>query len=167
MALTGRVSGTVRATYTKTSDLATPEQDFDLTAFVDFANGVGAGQANVLFADTRTLTASSTEDLDLTGSLTDAFGASVVNARIKAIFLRAASGNTNNVIFGAASATQWTTLLNSTGTLTLHPGEWILAASPLATGWTVTAATGDLFKAANSGGTTSVTYDIVLIGGAT
>lgn len=167
MALTGRVSGTVRATYTKTSDLATPEQDFDLTAFVEFASGVGAGQANVLFADTRTLTASSTEDLDLTGSLTDAFGASLVNARIKTIFLRAAAANTNNVIFGAASATQWVTFLNSTGTITLHPGEWVMAASPLAAGWAVTAATGDLFKVANSSSGTSVTYDIVLIGGAT
>lgn len=166
MAFSGRVVSTWRGEYTKTSDVASGEQNVDSSLSVTYANGVGANQANVFFADTRTLAASATEDLDLTGSLSDVFAASLVNARIKAIRISAASGNTNNVIVGAASATQWSTLLNAAGTVTLHPGAYFEAATPTAAGWTVTAGTGDLLKIANSGGSTSVTYTIELIGGA-
>lgn len=166
MAFEGRVVSTWRGTYSKTSDVASAEQEIDSSLSVTYANGVGANQANVFFADTRTLAASATEDLDLTGSLSDVFAASLVNARIKGIRISAASGNTNNVIVGAASATQWSTLLNAAGTVTLHPGAYFEAATPTAAGWTVTAGTGDLLKIANSGGSTSVTYTIELIGGA-
>lgn len=167
MAFTGRVISTWRGEYTKASDVGSVEHDFDRSLSVDYANGVGANQANVFFADTRTLSASATEDLDLTGTLSDAFGASLVNARIKAIRISAAAANTNSVIVGAASATQWVTLLNSTGTITLPPGAYFEAAVPTAAGWAVTAGTGDLLKIANSAGSTSVDYTIELIGGAT
>lgn len=166
MALEARVSSRWTGTYTKTSDVAGAEQEFDVTHSVSFADGVGANQANVFFADTRTLTASSTEDLDLTGSLSDVFGASLVNARIKAIRISAAAGNTNNVIVGAASGTQWASLLNAAGTLTLPPGAYFEAAVPTAAGWAVTGGSADLLKVANSAGSTSVTYTIELIGGA-
>jgi hypothetical protein len=167
MAFEGRVVSTWRGEYTKTSDVADGAQTLDRSLSVQYDNGVGANQANVFFADTRTLAASATEDLDLTGSLSDVFAASLVNARIKAIRISAASGNTNNVIVGAASATQWVTLLNAAGTVTLPPGAYFEAAVPTAAGWAVTAGTGDLLKVANSAGSTSVTYTIELIGGAT
>lgn len=166
MALTARVSSTWRGTYTKTSDIADGVQTLDNSIAIEFANGVGANQANVLWVDTRTLAASATEDLDLTGTLSDVFGASLVNARIKAIRISAAAGNTNSVIVGAASATQWVTLLNAAGTITLPPGGYFEAAVPTAAGWAVTAGTGDLLKIANSAGSTSVTYTIEIIGGA-
>lgn len=167
MAFSGRVVSTWRGTYSKTSDVADGTQAVDHSLSVQYDNGVGANQANVFFPDTRTLAASASEDLDLTGSLSDVFGASLVNARIKAIRISAAAGNTNNVIVGAASGTQWASLLNAAGTITLHPGAYFEAATPTAAGWTVTAGSADLLKIANSGGSTSVTYTIELIGGAT
>jgi hypothetical protein len=166
MSLTAVIASTLRATYTKTSDIAGGVQQIDETLSASFDNGVGANQANVLFADTRTLGASATEDLDLTGSLSDVFGASLVNARIKGIRISAAPGNTNNVVVGAAGSNPWATLLNATGTLTLPPGAVITAWVPTAAGWAVTAATGDLLKFANSAGGTGVTYTIEVIGGA-
>src|ERR1700754_2115883 len=111
MSLTARVSSTWRGTYTKTSDVADGVQNLDRSVAIEFANGVGANQANVLWADTRTLAASATEDLDLSGVLADVFGATVTQARVKAIRISAAAGNTNNVIVGAASGTQWASLL--------------------------------------------------------
>lgn len=166
MALTARITSRITALFTKTSDVASGSQAPDDTISIEYADGVGANQANTLFADTRTLTASATEDLDLTGALTDVFGATVTNARIKGIRVRAAAGNTNNVIVGAASGTQWATLLNAAGTITLPPGAFFSAFTPTAAGWAVTAGTGDLLKIANSGGSTSVTYTIELIGAA-
>lgn len=167
MAFTGRVISTWRGDYTKSADVGSVAQEFDRSVSIDYANGVGANQGNVFFADTRTLAASATEDLDLSGVLADVFGATVTQARVKAIRISAAAANTNNVIVGAASGTQWASLLNAAGTITLHPGAYFEAATPTAAGWAVTGGSADLLKIANSGGTTGVDYTIELIGGAT
>ena len=130
------------------------------------ANGTAAGQADRIYAGTRTLAASTTEDLDLAGGLTDAFGSTITFVKVKALLIVAAAANTNNVVVGAASANQWVTRFNSTGTTTLRPGATAcyIAGSADATGWTVTASTGDLLKVANSGAGSSVSYDIVIVG---
>lgn len=132
----------------------------------ELGDGSGAGKADRQYTKTRTLTGSSTEDLDLAAVLTDIFGATLTFARVKGLFVKASKTNTNNVIVGAASANQWATLLNTTGTVTLRPGAWFGACCDVsdATGWAVTAGTGDLLKVANSGAGTSVSYDIIVIG---
>lgn len=132
----------------------------------ELGDGSGAGKADRQYSKTRTLAASATEDLDLAAVLTDIFGQTLTFARVKGLFVRAAKTNTNNVVVGAASANQWVTLLNSTGTVTLRPGAWFGACCDVidATGWAVTAGTGDLLKVANSAGGTSVSYDIIVIG---
>src|SRR3954465_110978 len=68
-----------------------------------FSNGVGANQAsNQWHSLARTLGASASEDLDLAGVLTNAFGAVLTFTKIKAIVIRAAVGNTNDVVVGNA-----------------------------------------------------------------
>ena len=147
-----------------TSDLGTPSFRTVVRESLKFDPGTAAtDEANVLFADTRTLTASSTEDLDLTGTLTNPLGATVTQAEIVAIFVKARASNTNSVILGNATANGFLGPLGgATHTLTLKPGEFVLLSSQ--TGWAVTAGTGDLLKVANSAGSTSVVYDIVVIG---
>lgn len=133
----------------------------------ELGDGSGAGKADRMYSKTRTLTASSTEDVDLAGTfLVDIFGANLAFARVKGLFIRAAKTNTNNVIVGAASANQWATLLNTTGTVTLRPGTWFGTCCDVtdATGYAVTAGTGDLLKVANGGAGTSVSYDLIIIG---
>lgn len=166
MTLISRVAVELSANLTSALDLSTVSSPVDIRQQIDFASGTGAGQADKLWTDTRTLTASSTEDLDLAGVLLDPFGATITFAKIKALLIRAAAGNTNNVVVGGASATQWSTLLGTTGTVILRPGAVLLVAagSADATGYTVTAATGDLFKVANSSSGSSVTYDIAIVG---
>src|SRR5690348_6520436 len=116
MALTTDLSLSVVATLTKTVDLANnPEYPLDYSRKVQLTSGTAAGNADVLFTDTRTITASSSEDLDLVGSLTDALGTTFSPARIKALIVGAAAANTNNVVVGGASATQWAALLGTTG----------------------------------------------------
>ncbi|MFD9444951.1 hypothetical protein [Streptomyces sp. NPDC060001] len=166
MALTSSLSIAANASLSAALDLATATAPLQVRKAVSLSSGTGAGQADKVFSDRRTLAASATEDLDLAGVLLDVFGAAITFARIKGIVISAAAGNTNNVIVGAASATQWATLLNAAGTVTLRPGASFcaIAGAADATGWAVTATTGDLLKVANSGAGTSVTYDIVLIG---
>lgn len=166
MPLTSSMGITVDGTYTKVMDLSTAADPLSKRWGASLASGTGAGLADLRFTDTRTLSASATEDLDLAGVLTDAFGATLTFARVKGLFISAAATNSNNVIVGAASSNAWASLLNATGTITLRPGASLalIAGAADATTYAVTAGTGDLLKVANSAGGSSVSYDIVIIG---
>lgn len=152
--------------YTKASDLSAPADLMGLRRAMSLSSGTGAGKADLRFADTRTLSASATEDLDLAGSLADIFGATLTFVKIKGLYVKAADANTNNVVLGNATSNAWAALLGATHTLTLRPGASIqlMTGQADATAYAVTAGTGDLLKVANSGAGTSVTYDIVIVG---
>ncbi|WP_216588589.1 hypothetical protein [Streptomyces brasiliscabiei] len=151
---------------TSAFDLGTGRAPQNLARKMVLGSGTGAGKADRIWADRRTLAASATEDLDLAGVLADAFGSTITFARIKGLVIAAADANTNNVLIGAASGSPWATLLNSTGVLTLRPGAFVAVGTGLADaiGYAVTASSADLLKIANSAGSTSVTYEIELIG---
>lgn len=165
MALTTTVGVTVDGIYTKAGDLSTAQDALSKKYGSYFASGTGVGKADLRFADTRTLTASATEDIDLAGVLVDIYGAVLTFAKIKAIIISAAAANTNSVVIGAGT-NPWITALNATGTITLRPGATmaLFAGAADATTYAVTSATGDILKVTNGGAGTSVTYDIVIIG---
>lgn len=165
MTLKSALAISATAQLSGTTDLASISSPLSFSRSVQLASGTGAGKADRLFSDRRTLAASATEDLDLSGALLDALGGPAAFAKIKGLIIAADKGNTNNVVFGAASTNQWATLLNTTGTITLRPGASACFMAGVAdTGWNVTASTGDLLKVANSAGGTPVNYDIVVIG---
>lgn len=164
--LNGSILLSVALEHRNALDLGTASDDLKTTPFKwAITSGTGANQADILWHDQRTLTASSSEDLDLRGSLTTAFGGSVANARVKGIIIKAASANTNNVLVGGASATQFVNWVSdATDVVVVRPGGCFMLMAPDATAYAVTAGTGDLLKIANSAGSTSVTYDIIVIG---
>lgn len=158
----------IDATLTKLTNIgalaATPLQALRAIATTD---GTAAGQADRIFHDRRTLAASAAEDLDLAGVLLDVYGATITFARIKVLYIAADPGNTNNVIVGNAATNGFITWVGAaTHTVTVRPGGALLlvAGGADATGYAVTAGTGDLLHITNSGAGTSVTYDVVLIG---
>jgi hypothetical protein len=151
------------AEQTNVLDLATGKFNVNWSPVWNFENGTGANQASAVFSDTRTLSASATEDLDLAGVLTDAFGTTVAADRIKAIMVTAASGNTNDVQV-TRKATNGVPLFMAAGDgIALTPGAGFCAVFPNAIGVDVTAATGDLLTITNSAGSTSVTYSIAIL----
>jgi len=176
MGLTSKLAVSVTADYTKALDLTTGRVPLSKIYQAVLASGTAVGQADLVFHDQRTLVASASEDLDLAGVLADAFGATLTVVRVKGLIIAArgvtnsegvtTTPNVNNVVVGAAAGAPWTTLLNSTGTVTLRPGAVFaaFAGDTDATGYAVTATTADLLKVANSAGGSSVTYDIVVIG---
>src|SRR5258705_7008961 len=97
MALTAKVTLSVTGQQTNPLDLGTPAFPFSDALTVSLANGVAVGQADRVFTDQRTLVASATEDLDLAGVLLDPWGALITFAKLKAIIIKAAIGNTNNI----------------------------------------------------------------------
>lgn len=166
MALDTKISLSILATLTSGLDLSTVgTTPLSYPKLIELTSGTGANQADKLWFDQRTLTASATENLDLAGVLTDAFGATVTFARIKLIGVFASSGNTNLVQVGGAASNQFINwVANSSDIVNVRPGGFFLLGAPDATGYAVTAGTGDQLRIANSAGSTSVTYDIVFIG---
>lgn len=163
MALASRITLKVESTNTNALDLVTVTAPLVYSLQKDLATGTGANQADLLFSDTRTLGPSATEDLDLAGgSLTSPFGATLTFARVKMLLIKAASTNTNDVVVSRAAA--GIPLLGATGDLLpVKPdgGNVWWAPGP---GIVVTPTTADTITITNSAGTTSVTYDVVIIG---
>jgi hypothetical protein len=166
MALSSTLAVSAFTELTGSSGLGTARIPAGLSRAVTLGSGTGAGKADRVYQARRTIAASGTDDLDLAGVLTDAFGASITFARIKGLFIAAAATNNNNVIIGNAASNAWATLLNATGTLTLRPGAVLATVAGAAdpTTYGVTASTGDVLRLANSGGGSTVSYDICIVG---
>jgi len=162
---TTSVSVAVSSSQVKTLDLGDATFPVALTLAITLLNGTGAGQADLIFTGTRTLAASGTENLDLAGSLTDAYGATMTFARIKGVIIGAATGNTNDVQVTRPASNGVPLYLAAGDGQAVRPGAFIvpLACSD-ATGVAVTAGTGDLLTITNSAGTTGVTYTVIIIG---
>lgn len=165
MTLTTRLVAQVAAEQRNPLDLGSGSFPLAVRQVVELANGVGAGQADRLWSDRRTLAASATDSLDLAGGLVDAFGAAITFARVRALYVAAAAGNTNTIRVGGAAANAWASWADAADNeIVLRPGGLLLLVAPDVTGYPVTAGTGDLLEVVNGSGGTTVTYDIVIVG---
>lgn len=166
MSLTGTLRSQITAEFTSsgignaTANVLEPSNYWDWTV----ANGTGANQADLVYRAQRTLSGSSSENLDLAGSLTDPFGTTLTFARVKFIFVKAASANGGNIIVGGAAANTFVgPFADATDKVQIPAGGHFQVGDAGATGWVVTAGTGDILKVENSDAS-SATYDIVIIG---
>jgi hypothetical protein len=112
---------------------------------IGFTDGVGANQANALYQGVLALT-SGTLNIDLSGVLTDQYGTVLTPLRIKGWCLQ--NNGTATMTLGSGT-NPWITAF--TGTIILPPGAFVLMGTPDATGWTITAGTGDILKVAGTG----------------
>lgn len=132
---------------------------------LSLSDGSGANQASQIFSDTRTLAASTNENLDLNGPLLNALGQAVALTKVRFLAVFAAAANVNDVIVGGAASNGFISPFGAaTDTVKVKPGGCFLLAAPDANGLSVTAATADLLKIANGGAGSTVTYDIIVIG---
>jgi hypothetical protein len=142
---------------------AAPSIVQDASKSFEFSAGTAAiSQANLLYFETRSLAASTGEDLDLAGSLADPLGATITAAEIVAIYIAAASGNTNDVQVTRPAANGVPAFLAAGDGLAIGPGDAFLLTNKK--GIAVVAGTGDLLHVLNGGAGTSVEYDVVIIG---
>jgi hypothetical protein len=162
--LSGLVTCQVDMTHKNLLDLSSPTDSFTERIKIALTNGTGAGNADRMFHDQRTLAASATEDLDLAGVLVNAFGSTLTFVEVRAIMIYAATANTNNVRLTRPASNGVPLFLAASDGLDIPPGGVFLWACPADGKVTVTAGTGDLLTVTNSAGSTSVTYDVVIIG---
>lgn len=161
----GNAKISLQANLAGSPDLGSAAYNINYGQSYAYAQGNAANQAKLVWSDTRTLTASSTESLDLAGSLVDAYGATVTFTSIKGIIVSAHSANTNNVLVGGAASNAFVNWVgDATDVIVVRPGGSFALFANDATGYAVTASTGDLLKIANSSSGSSVLYDIILFG---
>lgn len=127
-------------------------------ASIAFTNGTGTNQVDGLpKPQTYTIAASSTQNIDLAGTLTDYAGSAVVLTKFKGLYIKlknttAASsitvgGGTNGVL---------------SGSVPVHNGGIFVLGSP--TGYTVTAGTGDILRIVNNDASLSAEVEVGVIG---
>jgi hypothetical protein len=168
MAQSTKLSLTLSAAITSAPDLATVTATARKTLSETLDSGTGAGQADLVFCDTRSLATGATENLDLAGgSLTSPLGAALTFVEVVGILVVAASANTTDLTVGNGTNPVVGGPFGATGTNTivLQPGGVFLwqVGSSATSAVQVTAATADILKVTNAAGATA-SYDIVLIG---
>lgn len=164
MAFSFRAGWQLDSELTSPLDLTTPSSALKLARQLSFTEGAGAGAANMIWSDRRTIAASATDSLDLAGSLTGPFGTTLTFARIKMLLVLAATGNTNNVNVVRPASNGVPLGLAAGDGFPVKPGGMFWWYDPSAAGVAVTAGTGDLLDLVNSAVGTSVTYDVVIVG---
>ena len=165
MAIKGQLRAVLGIEHTGTDAATEPYERLPAINF-DISDGTAAGEMDILYVDQRTLAASASEDLDLAGGVTDSFGDTLTFVDVRMICVKASADNTNDVRVGGTGANAFFSFMRTNADyVVVKPGGVLFLYAPTDPGYAVTAGSADLLQIANSGGTTSVTYDIY-IGGA-
>lgn len=161
--VTATIDLQIRAKQQGAAGLGTPGILVNVEAQRDFSEGTASvDQTNVLYQATRTLAASTGEDLDVAGVLADALGTTIAAAEITGIYVEAHAANTNDVAVTRPASNGVPLFALASGGVNVGPGDFFLLTNRK--GIAVTAATSDLIHVANAGSGTSVTYDIIILG---
>lgn len=156
VAVTGQLTGDL--------DIGTGTHAVDKNYRTTFTNGTGANQANMMWTDTRTISGSGSDDIDLAGVLTSAFGTTITFTSIKGIVIQASSSNGDSISVGGDATAALANLFAAVNDeIVVAPGGTFAIVNPNADGYAVTASTADILEITNLDAA-AVTYDIIIIG---
>lgn len=160
--LTSKLKLILTHTFQNSLDLSAPIDDLRLDLSDELAQGTATDQADQVWHDRRTLVGV-TENLDLAGALTNAFGSTITFVTLKALVLhnRTLTTAATLTVGGAAANAFATPFGAATDKIIVQPDGLLLLWAPR-TGYAVTAATGDILKL--DPGSATVEYDIYLLG---
>ncbi len=158
------LNATLSAALSNPLDLVTGAASLEYIKKMIWTNGTTVDKADLVFSDTRTIAASSNEDLDLAGSLSSVYGSTLTFAEVRAVLVVAATGNTNNVRLTRPASNGVPLFLAASDGIDIPPGGFFYWACPADGKVAVTAGTGDLLNVANSSSGSTVTYDVVIVG---
>lgn len=131
----------------------------------NLTSGTGAGKCDLRYIAQVTLAGSGTTTLNLS-SLTDTFGGAIAFVRIKSIYVENNNGTTaTSILVGGGSNPLINYLVGTTPQVRVRNGMvFFLGVCQDATGFAVTASTGDKLLITNEDNTNSATVNIELIG---
>lgn len=143
-------------------DLSTVRDDVTKSYNIDIGNGTGAGLANQVFHDTRTVSSGATDTLDLAGVLLNGIRQTVTLTALKLLIIKPAAANTTTLTVTRPAA-NGVPIFSAAGDASPLSANGIFVWSSPGAGATVTAGTGDLIDIVNSAGA-SATYDVFFVG---
>lgn len=155
MAVTASFRASFSGAQTRTAVMgASPAWSSAIDQIISLTDGTGANQADILYANERTVASATNDDIDVAGVLTDAFGATITAAKLVAIMIaniqRDGTANTTTLTPGGGTNT---VPGFSSALWAISPGGIFVVASPALAGFAaVTASTGDIIRVANSSG---------------
>lgn len=164
MAVKGSIA--VKTDVTNTASGATSRTEQILGDFFTWgvSDGTTSNKADLYYADKQTaLGTSSTQSYDLSGTLSNGIGVTSVFAKVKLIALKAATGNSDDVVIDGGIANAFTDYQSATAEIKCPPGGVVVLGDPK-TGFTVTAGTGDILAIKNSSGAATAEYELLIIG---
>ncbi len=164
MPLDTNIAVSVTAAYTGASGPAALSSATNISDAYPLTDGIVAGKADKIYTANGTTAASGTTVLDLAGVLNDAFGNALTMAKVKALYVKAAVGNTNDVVVTRPAANGVPIVTTAGAGVPVGPGGCFVWVRPDAAGVGVTPATGDLLHLVNSAGGTPVNWTIVIVG---
>lgn len=162
---TATISASLTGTATSTFDLSTPTATFTHSSSVAaFTNGTGTGNVNQYWSNNATIAASGTASLDLAGGLTDVYGDTITFTAIKGLIVTNESGNGAEIEVGGNANAFSSWLGATTDSIKISDGGFLAFGVGDATGYAVTASTGDILDINNNDGSLTAEYSIVIIG---
>lgn len=149
--------------------LSQPRDEINRQFTWKFSNGIGANQIKEVFFDRRTATlASPTDDIDLSGVLTNAFNQTILFTTIRElIIINRAERSGENILVGGAgiAANAWSSPFGGDqhAVWLIKAGGMKVLIDPLV-GYEVVAAESDTLRIQHDGVTGDIDYDIVIKG---
>lgn len=171
MALQANVLFGVNGQYSLAGQLGTKLAQLGVNLNLAFLDGVGAGQVSKIYARKAGSLGSQVQsvntDLDLSGSLVDDLGQTVVFTAVKAIVFGTDALNPGTLSLGPAPANGFAGPFSGTTPALVLPALCagrVAFARFDATGWAVTAGTGDLLRIASAATAGTYNYDLAILG---
>lgn len=160
------VKAAVTWLFQETLDLSTVADASRLEYLAGLGDGVGAGQADKLWHDERTLAAGAAEELSLDALDQALFGGSIVVslASVKTLLIvNTATASGDDLLVGGAAAEPWHGPLGGAADQVRVPADSCLLLVNRLGGWAVAPGTGSRLRIANTG-TAPVTYRVAIAG---
>lgn len=163
MALTSTLTFNLLSVLTKSTNNLALSQDLELDVSDTLADGDAADQAEDCFLHKgRTLAASTTEDIDLVGSLENIYGDTMSPNRLKGLLIRNQNTTAGDTLRIGGDANSAPIFQDTSDQHDIEPGGIFFIWSPSAAAITLTAGTGDILQIENTS-SNQITYDLMII----
>ena len=153
---------------TNAADLSSTTDTLNQTWTQKFTEGTAVNKIDRFYSDSFSIAANTASNIDLAGSLTHVFGATVAAARLKFLAIRHKTASADDVSQIGGHATAALLLMGSVEGLDTDQPYWFLrqggmfmVTAPDATAYVVNAGTEDILRIYNDA-SASVDYDLVI-----
>ena len=164
MALTFTALCSVIGTHTKVFEGQTASLPIAFADSEEITDGITIDKSDLIWIDQDRILNATTENIDLSGALTDVFGDTVAFAKVNGIYIHnKMTTAAQDLKVGGAAVNAFLLFDNATDIRSVGPDGKLVIVEPSLAGITVTPGTGDILKL-NAGAVVNLKFDIIIWG---